>query len=108
MSLRARMAVAAGVAVALAVFAVAVSSYAGMRSQLLGQIDQSLKDRFAQVPGLTGGGGPGPGGQRGDDGLGFVPTGGGGEGPEQGDEGLGLDRLPTSSFGAAAGIFTVV
>jgi two-component system sensor histidine kinase MprB len=94
--------------VALAVFAVAVSSYAGTRSQLLGQVDQSLKDRIAQVPGLAGGGGPGPVRQRGDDGLGFVPSGGGGEGPGEGDEGLGLDRVPTSAFGAASGIFTVV
>jgi two-component system sensor histidine kinase MprB len=46
--------------------------------------------------------------QRGDDGLGFVPSGGGGEGPGEGDEGLGLDRVPTSAFGAASGIFTVV
>ena len=107
MSLRARMAIAAGAAVALAVFAVAVSSYAGTRSQLLGQVDQSLKDRLDQVPGLTAGG-PGPSRQRGDDGLGFVPSGGGGEGPGQGDEGLGLDRVPTSAFGAASGIFTVV
>jgi two-component system, OmpR family, sensor histidine kinase MprB len=107
MSLRARMAIAAGAAVALAVFAVAVSSYAGMRSQLLGQVDQSLRDRLAQVPGLAGGG-PVPPRQRGDDGLGFAPTGGGGEGPGEGDEGLGLDRVPTSAFGAASGIFTIV
>ena len=80
MSLRVRMAIAAGAAVALAVFAVAVSSYAGMRAQLLGQVDQSLKDRVAQVPGLAAGGGPGQGGRpRGDD-LGFIPSGGGGEG----------------------------
>ncbi len=108
MSLRARMALAAGTAVALAVFAVAVSSYAGTRSQLLGQVDQSLKDRLAQVPGLARSG-PGPARPRGgDDGLGFAPTGGVNEGPGQGDEGLGLDRVPTSAFGAAAGIFTVV
>ena len=109
MSLRARMAVAAGVAVALAVFAVVVSSYAGTRSQLLGQVDQSLRDRLDQVPGLTvRGPGPGPNRPGGDEGLGFVPSGGGDEGPGQGDEGLGLDRLPTSAFGGAAGLFTVV
>ena len=109
MSLRARMAIAAGAAVAVAVIAVAVSSYAGTRSQLLGQLDQSLKDRLSQVPGLAGNGpGPGPTRRGGDDGLGFVPTGGGGEGPGQGDDGLGLDRVPTSAFGAASGIFTVV
>jgi two-component system, OmpR family, sensor histidine kinase MprB len=110
MSLRARMAIAAGTAVALAVFAVAVSSYAGMRSQLLGQIDQSLRDRLGQVPGAPGGPSGGPGANRpgGDDGIGFFPTGGGTEGPGQGDEGLGLDRVPTSAFGGAAGIFTIV
>ena len=111
MSLRVRIAVAAGTAVALAVFAVAVSSYAGMRSQLLGQIDQSLKDRLGQVPGLAPGGpggGPGANRPRGDDGLGFFPTGGGTEGPGEGDEGLGLDRVPTSAFGATPGIFTIV
>lgn len=110
MSLRARMAIAAGTAVALAVFAVAVSSYAGMRSQLRGQVDQSLRNRLEQVPGL-GGGGPGPQQPRGDndrEGLGFAPTSTEGEGPDQGDEGLGLDRLPRSAYGGAGGIFTVV
>jgi two-component system sensor histidine kinase MprB len=111
MSLRARMVLAAGAAVAIAVLAVAVSSYAGLRSQLLGQIDQSLRDRLSQVPGLAAAGGLAPNRQRGQsqgDDLGFVPTTGGGEGPGHGDEGLGLDRLPTSAFGGAAGIFTVV
>src|SRR6516225_4592863 len=108
MSLRVRIAVAAGTAVALAVFAVAVSSYAGMRSQLLGQIDQSLKDRLGQVAPGGPGGGPGANRPRGDDGLGFFPTGGGTEGPGEGDEGLGLDRVPTSAFGATPGIFTIV
>jgi two-component system sensor histidine kinase MprB len=42
MSLRARMALAGGVAVAVAVIAVALSAYAGTRSELLGQVDESL------------------------------------------------------------------
>jgi len=37
------MGIAAGVAVALAVVAVAVSAYEGSRSTLLGQIDNSLR-----------------------------------------------------------------
>jgi two-component system sensor histidine kinase MprB len=43
MSLRVRMGLAAGVAVALAVIAVAVTAYAGTHSQLRGQVDQSLQ-----------------------------------------------------------------
>jgi len=43
MSLRARMGLAAGVAVALAVIAVAFTSYAGTSSELQGQVDQSLR-----------------------------------------------------------------
>ena len=43
MSLRARMGVAAGVAVAIAVIAVAFSAYAGTRSQLTGQLDTQLQ-----------------------------------------------------------------
>jgi two-component system, OmpR family, sensor histidine kinase MprB len=42
-SLRVRMGLASGVAVALAVIAVAVTAYAGTRSQLRGQVDQSLQ-----------------------------------------------------------------
>ena len=49
MSLRARIGAAAGIAVALAVVAVAVSAYAGTRSNLLGQLDQSLQSLTAQV-----------------------------------------------------------
>lgn len=51
MSLRARMGLAAGVAVALAVIAVAVSAYAGTRSQLLGQTDNSLRAIAASIQG---------------------------------------------------------
>ena len=43
MSLRARMGLAAGVAVALAVIAVAVVRVRGTRSELRGQVDQSLQ-----------------------------------------------------------------
>jgi two-component system sensor histidine kinase MprB len=43
MSLRARLGLAAGVAVAVAVVAVAVAVYLGTRSELIGQIDGSLR-----------------------------------------------------------------
>jgi two-component system sensor histidine kinase MprB len=44
-SLRARIALVAGIAVAVAVAGVAVGSYAAVRSQLRGEIDDSLRDR---------------------------------------------------------------
>ena len=49
MSLRVRMGLAAGVAVALAVIAVALTAYAGTRSELKGQVDQSLKSLTGSV-----------------------------------------------------------
>jgi two-component system, OmpR family, sensor histidine kinase MprB len=116
MSLRARMGLAAGVAVALAVIAVAVSAYAGTRSQLLGQFDSSLHGLTRQVlhapPGADN---RGPGGAPAGDGAGqsgadgSAPNGGGesGEGPCVGDEGLGFDSLRGPAFGAAPGIFTL-
>ena len=69
MSLRARMGVAAGVAVALAVIVVALVVYEGTRSELRGQIDAALNDRVAPFVHQAsddghrpGRGGPGPGG----------------------------------------------
>ncbi|MDQ6605470.1 MAG: HAMP domain-containing histidine kinase [Actinomycetota bacterium] len=116
MSLRARMGLAAGVAVALAVIAVAVSSYAGTRSELRGQIDNSLRTISSQAlhppggpgrgatPGSPDGGGPTASGS----GLGFVPSGSRGEPPGVGDEGLGIDRRPGPQFGGATGAVTLV
>jgi two-component system, OmpR family, sensor histidine kinase MprB len=106
MSLRARMGLAAGVAVAIAVIAVAVSAYAGTRSVLRSRVDQSLQslarpvlqradasnNEFNPQPGAPGGGGgPGAGESGGDP-----------------DEGLGLDRLPPQAFGGASGAYTLV
>jgi two-component system, OmpR family, sensor histidine kinase MprB len=105
MSLRARMGIAAGVAVAIAVLAVAVSSYEGTKSQLLGQVDSSLRSLAGQILHPADGGGPGGGGPPGQQGSGLVF---GGEGPGVGDEGLGLDRRPHDRFGGAAGIVTVI
>jgi two-component system, OmpR family, sensor histidine kinase MprB len=108
-SLRARMGLAAGVAVALAVIAVAVSAYAGTSSNLRGQIDTSLRQLRDQVLHQGGGpGAPGPallggGGQTGPSGIPIS-----GEGPGVGDEGLGLDRSRGGPFGGPAGIITLV
>jgi two-component system sensor histidine kinase MprB len=96
------MGLAAGVAVAIAVIAVAASAYAGTRSELLGQVDSSLQGVTSQVlqhPGGPDGGRPPDGG----DGL-FH---GGGEAPGVGDEGLGLDQIRGPAFGGA-GTFLVV
>ena len=108
MSLRARMGLAAGVAVALAVIAVAVSAYAGTRSQLQGQVDDQLRSLLGQVL-PPGGGAPGADGQ---------PSGVFGPGPfgafGQGepacvrDEGTGIDRRTGPAFGGPAGIVTLV
>jgi two-component system sensor histidine kinase MprB len=87
------MGIAAGVAVALAVLAVTVSAYEGTRSELLGQVDNSLRTLAGKVlppPGAPGGRGPGPGRR-------FDP-----------DGGLGLEHAPPEAFGGASGTFQVV
>jgi two-component system sensor histidine kinase MprB len=108
MSLRARMGVAAGLAVAIAVIAVAVSAYAGTRSQLRNQVDASLRTLSAQAVA----GAHGPHGRDGGPYGGPQPGGGpqntsNAEGTCQGDEGLGLDRLSGPAFGGAPGIYTL-
>jgi two-component system sensor histidine kinase MprB len=111
-SLRARMGVAAGVAVALAVIAVSVSAYAGTRSTLLGQVDNSLRGITAQVLNTPHGGqGPGGGGF-----TGGGPPGGNGFGGRhrlitgQGcdNSGLGLNGPSTPAFGGAAGFVQLI
>jgi two-component system sensor histidine kinase MprB len=111
------MGVAAGVAVALAVIAVAVSAYAGTRSVLEGQLDHSLQNLSASIT-ARGGGPPGsrlPGtsgasGAAASGGESFGP----GNGPEPGlgpgdrDEGLGLGDRGGPAFGGAAGTLTLV
>jgi two-component system, OmpR family, sensor histidine kinase MprB len=111
MSLRARMALAAGVAVALAVVAVAFSAYEGTRNQLQGQLDQSLRSLAGSVmPASHGGrGGPGPNAAPGSQsqGLGgqefFQPN-----DLVDRDEGLGFDDRYSPAFGGAPGIVTLV
>jgi two-component system, OmpR family, sensor histidine kinase MprB len=68
MTLRARIAAAAGLAVALAVLAAAIGLYVAVRSDLRGQVDDSLTQRaqgFVSMPPGGGLGGPGdfPGGE---------------------------------------------
>jgi two-component system sensor histidine kinase MprB len=66
MSLRARMGLVAGVAVAMAVVAVAGVVYGGTRSELRGQVDKSLSERAARIAGAgrTGPQRPGDGERR--------------------------------------------
>jgi len=99
-SLRARMGLAAGVAVALAVIAVAVSAYAGTSSELHGQLDQSLRSLTSQaIHGPDAGqGGPGQGNPRPD--TAAPPT-------NVSRPGANFDhRAP--AFGGAAGVLTIV
>jgi two-component system, OmpR family, sensor histidine kinase MprB len=86
-TLRARIAAAAGLAVALAVIAVAAAVYLGVRSQLRGEVDESLRDRTGAVVRF---GGPG--------GL-----------PDAGhDELPGLRRPPPEPFGGPQGYVQLV
>ena len=110
MSLRARLGLAAGVAVALAVIAVAISAYAGTRSELLGQVDHSLRSLAQPLLVRAGVVKPPPGSPQGGPG----PDGGGQGGRPQGsilgitrgsdcDAGLGLDTSRGAPFGGAQG-----
>ena len=114
MSLRARMGLAGGVAVAMAVIAVAVSAYAGTRSELLDQLDQSLHTLIhpllvsagvvagpPQVPGDNGPPGAGGGGSPG-------RTGGGFGARNDCDHGLGLDDARGAGFGGPSGYVQLV
>jgi two-component system sensor histidine kinase MprB len=86
-TLRARIAAAAGLAVALAVIAAAVAVYLGVRSQLRGEVDESLRDRTGAVVRFGG-----PGG---------LPH----AGP---DELPGLTRPPPEPFGGPVGYVQLV
>jgi two-component system sensor histidine kinase MprB len=88
------MGLAAGVAVAVAVIAVAATSYAGTRSQLLGQVDQGLR-------GLTGAVLHAP--DRGEQGVGGPAQQHGVFGATDCDRGLGLDEHGPG-FGGPSGL----
>jgi two-component system sensor histidine kinase MprB len=97
MTLRARIAAVAGLAVALAVLVAAVSLYVAVRSDLRGEVDKSLSQRAAAfVPAASAGhqeapegGPPPPGGAPPEDGL--SPRGG-----EQPPGGGNRDEFPSS------------
>ncbi len=118
MTLRARLAIAAGVAVALAVLAVALTAYAGTKSELRRQVDISLRVLADRIAGGGAPGGPGAGTPAGPPGFlqgpfgrarafGRPGPGGGTEPPGVGDEGLQLDNR-RSGFGGVTGIVTVI
>ncbi len=114
MSLRVRMGLAAGVAVALAVLAVAVSAFEGTRSELKGQVDQSLHSITAGVLATVGIGpdgrpqravgrrAPGAGGGALNLGPGAI-TRPRAPDPDDCDAGLGLQDRGGPAFGGAAG-----
>jgi two-component system sensor histidine kinase MprB len=114
MSLRARMGLAAGVAVSVAVIAVAISAYAGTRSELLGQTDNSLRALAEPVfkragqplgPVTIPSGGPGDAGTSPPRATGTATTCGK---PPDPDERLLLDQRGGQPFGGAPGSFTLV
>jgi two-component system sensor histidine kinase MprB len=115
------MGLAAGLAVAVAVIAVAFSAYAGMRSQLTGQLDNSLSSlvhpflvRAGVVPGprgpgnddVFGGGAGGAGGAGGPNTQGAAPNGAGGG--NDCDHGLGLDNVRGGGLGGPTGYVQLV
>jgi two-component system, OmpR family, sensor histidine kinase MprB len=98
-SLRARLSLAAGVAVALAVIAVMVSAYAGTGSALRSQLDQSLSSISHQYIARAGfAPGPGPQGPAG----GRAPFG------RDCDHGLGINSPEGQPFGGAPGFVQLV
>ena len=106
MSLRARMALFAGAAVAIAVIAVVVAGYEGTRHELQGQVDQSLQS-LAKRPLENIGLGPGgrPAAVRvcsSSDRTSRAAS-----ADHDPDEGLGFDHLPPQAFGGASGTFTL-
>jgi two-component system sensor histidine kinase MprB len=115
MTLRVRLGLAAGIAVAVAVIAVAAVSYAGTRSDLRGQVDQSLQTLAARFPvgpgngpgGPSGGGRVGGGGNRGGGGGG-TGIGGISRFGSDCDQGLGINAPVGPALGGAPGFYQLV
>jgi two-component system sensor histidine kinase MprB len=114
MSLRARMGLATGIAVAVAVIAVAVSAYAGMRSELQGQLDTSLSGLIHPLLAHAGAAGGPASGTRGE-GEDGPPGSAGPPGFRGGrlnrndcDQGLGLDYARGGGFGGPQGYVQLV
>jgi two-component system, OmpR family, sensor histidine kinase MprB len=120
MTLRVRMGLAAGVAVAIAVIAVAFTAYEGTRSELRGQVDSSLQSLTGSLlsrAGIPASGHPAGGrapsqppssapAEAGRPGLGFVGTPPGD--PDDRDEGLFLDDRNGPAFGGAPGTVILI
>ncbi len=85
MSMRARIAATAGVSVALAVLVAALGLYLGVRSDLRGEIDKSLRARASVLSAPAFSGRPGPGRPPRRAGGGLPPGNGGGPPPRDGD-----------------------
>jgi two-component system, OmpR family, sensor histidine kinase MprB len=93
-SLRTRIAAAAGIAVALVVVIAAVAIYLGVRAELRGEVDNSLRDRASALT-MRGGDRPPPGDE---------PDGGGGAGRPGG----AFPILPREPFGGPEGVAQLV
>jgi two-component system, OmpR family, sensor histidine kinase MprB len=112
-SLRTRIAAAAGLAVALVVLVAAVAIYIGVRAELRGEVDRSLRDRAGAIVRLADQRAPGRGpadGPRSGDGQ-LRPEDRLGRGPGHGDGGrLGgtLPRPPPEPFGGPEGFAQLV
>jgi two-component system sensor histidine kinase MprB len=112
------MGLAGGLAVAVAVIAVALSAYAGTRSELLGQLDQNLNSLIHPILSRAGVVASPPGGPGNNDDLfqSGANGGGGGGGPPAGNSGggndcdhrLGLDVARGGGLGGPAGYVQLV
>jgi two-component system, OmpR family, sensor histidine kinase MprB len=98
MSLRTRIACAAGLAVALAVIAAAVAVYLGVRGELRGEVDDSLRGRAEAILDRAAGRAPDSGGGPGE----FGPP------PDAGGRGGFPPEGPSPAFGGAEGYVQVV
>jgi two-component system sensor histidine kinase MprB len=105
-SLRTRIAAAAGLAVAVVVLVAAAAIYFGVRAELRGEVDSSLRDRAGMIARLAGGGPPPDG-----DGDNSAPADGGrGTAPPgaPGARGRGIPNPQPEPFGGPEGLAQLV
>ena len=113
MTLRARIAASAGLAVAIAVLIAAISLYVAVRSDLRSEVDRSLTQRAqAFVPGATGSGSRGASRNEGSPPPRFSPSEEalpGGEGPPPGQDGDGFpSNVQPAPLGGPSGYIQFV